>query len=686
MKKDFLRSSLIMAGMVTSALLLPSSLILANELPKPSPLQLEWQKLETIAFIHFSINTYTDMEWGYGNESPELFNPSNLDCRQWVRTCKEAGLKGVILTAKHHDGFCLWPSKFTEHSIKNSPWKEGKGDLVKEFSDACKEYGLKMGLYLSPWDCNHPDYGKPEYNNYLCGQLEELLTNYGDIFEIWFDGANGGRGYYGTDSLHTRSIKGDYYEWERVSSMVRNLQPNCIIHGGAIADIRWVGNEEGFAGQEHWSTIGQFSKDELVRYQLNRGHVDGSTWMPSETDVSIRPGWYYHQSEDHKLKSLTQMVDIYYESVGRNSLLLLNIPPNKEGLVHPVDSLRLVDWYKQYSQELSNNLIGDKTSIFVDGKKIDNNPLIDGEMDSYIELNSGSTIEVLFPREIKFNRIMLAENISNGQSVKRFTVEALVDKKWRTIDEQTTIGYKRILRYPEIRAKAIRVKLNDSHTKIELSAFELFNATIAQAVPSIYRDKDGFVKISNGDQHADILYTTDGRKPSKGKAKLYKEPFLFNQIGEINAIATSGKSVSDVATRDFRYTKDKWSVVGYSSADSIIFDDNVSTAWISPRNQMDVIIDFSELKDIKRIKWTPDQARWARGIVSQYEFSVSDNGIDWSDPVAKGEFGNIVNNPIEQEIELLNGARGRYIRFRAIKTVADQPMIGISELDFEFAE
>jgi len=686
MKRDLLTSSLLKAGMLASALLLPSTFLLANELPKPSPLQLEWQKMETIAFIHFSINTFTDMEWGYGNESPELFNPSSLDCKQWVRTCKEAGLRGIILTAKHHDGFCLWPSKYTEHSVKNSPWKLGQGDLVKEFSDACKEYDMKMGLYLSPWDCNHPDYGKPEYNTYLLGQLEELLTNYGDIFEIWFDGANGGRGYYGTDSLHTRSIKSDYYEWDKVASTVRRLQPNCIIHGGAIADIRWVGNEEGFAGEEHWSTIGQFSKDELVRYQLNRGHVDGTTWMPSETDVSIRPGWYYHQSEDHKLKSLSKMVDIYYESVGRNSLLLLNIPPNKEGLVHHVDSTRLVDWYKQYSQELSTNLIGDKASLIVDGKKIGSKSLIDGEMNSYIELSAGSTVEVLFPRETKFNRILMGENIANGQSVKRFTIEALVDKKWVTIDQQTTIGYKRILRYPEISAKAIRMTINESLTNIGLSTLELYNAVVAQAIPSICRDKSGLVSISNGDQHAEIIYTTDGSKPSKGRGKVYKEPFLFNEIGVINAIATSGKSISEISSRDFRYTKDKWSVVGNPSADSIIFDENVNTAWISPRNSMDVIVDFGEQKELTKVRWTPDQARWARGIVSQYEFSVSEDGIKWSDAVAKGEFGNIINNPIEQEIELSKGARGRYIRFRAVKTVADQPMIGISELDFEFVE
>ena len=286
--------------------------------PIPNKHQLAWQELEYYAFIHFNMNTFTNMEWGYGDEKPAQFNPAALDTRQWAQVAKEAGMKGIIITAKHHDGFCLWPSEFTEHSVKNSPWKDGQGDLIRELSDACEEYGLKFGVYLSPWDRNHPDYGKPEYITYFRNQLRELLTNYGDVFEVWFDGANGGDGYYGGANEERRVDKKNYYDWPNTIKMVRELQPQAVIFSDAGPDIRWVGNEKGYANETTWSPLYRDSvyagMPDFQRFAA--GQEQGTHWVPTETDVSIRPGWYYHPEQHNQVISLSKLVDIYYNSVG----------------------------------------------------------------------------------------------------------------------------------------------------------------------------------------------------------------------------------------------------------------------------------------------------------------------------------------------------------------------------------
>ncbi len=295
----------------------------------PSPEQLAYQQMEMVGFIHFTVNTFTDKEWGYGDEDPAVFNPTALDAEQWVLAAKAGGMKQLILTAKHHDGFCLWPSEYTEHSVKASPYKDGKGDIVREFVDACRKHGLKVGLYLSPWDRNHKDYGNQEYIIYYRNQLRELLTNYGEINEIWFDGANGGDGYYGGDNCERHVDKLTYYDWPNTIQLVKELQPGIKIFSDAGPDIRWVGNEHGFAGETFWSTI---STENLVigasdPAYLNRGDPMGDQWIIGQCDVSIRPGWFYHASEDSLVKSPQELVDIYYKSVGRNGVLLLNCPP-----------------------------------------------------------------------------------------------------------------------------------------------------------------------------------------------------------------------------------------------------------------------------------------------------------------------------------------------------------------------
>jgi len=305
--------------------------------PVPSENQLRWQEMEYYAFIHFSLNTYTDQSWGYGNEDVNLFNPTELDCRQWARICKEAGMKGIILTAKHHCGFCVWPSEYTEYSVKNSPWRDGKGDLVREMADACKEYGLKLGVYLSPWDRNHPEYGKPEYITYFRNQLTELLTNYGSIFEVWFDGANGGTGYYGGANENRKIDRTTYYDWSNTYKLIRKLQPDIVIwnDGGDRADLRWVGTEAGYVGETNWSLLN--ATGEVPFNMLHYGVENGDSWVPGEVNTSIRPEWFYHPSEDSKVKTLPKLMDTYYNSIGRNGTLLLNFPIMPNGLIHEND-------------------------------------------------------------------------------------------------------------------------------------------------------------------------------------------------------------------------------------------------------------------------------------------------------------------------------------------------------------
>ena len=419
----------------------------SNALPKPSENQLRWQDMEMYAFIHYSLNTYTDQEWGFGNEDPKLFNPSSLDCRQWARVCKQAGMRGIIFTAKHHCGFCMWPSAFTEYSVKNSPWKNGKGDVVRELADACREEGLKFAVYLSPWDRNHPEYGKPAYVTYFRNQLRELLTNYGDIFEVWFDGANGGDGWYG-GANETRRIDGKtYYGWAETFRMIRELQPKAVIwnDGGDRGDLRWVGTEAGNVGETNWSMMP--GKGDTPWHMLHYGVEDGDVWCPGETNTSIRPGWFYHETENEHVKSLSKLMDTYYKSVGRNSTLLLNFPIAPNGRIHPNDSLRGIAFKKMIDEVFETDLV----------KKAK-------------KKTHGNVTLIEFQKPTPFNRFVVEEDIRQGQRVKKFSLEAFVDGKWQPLkdalvegsDGLTTIGHRRIICFPTVNATKLRFTVTDS--------------------------------------------------------------------------------------------------------------------------------------------------------------------------------------------------------------------------------
>ncbi|MCB0282542.1 MAG: alpha-L-fucosidase [Calditrichaeota bacterium] len=452
----------------------------------PSQQQIAYQKMEMIGFVHFTVNTYTDKEWGYGDESPSIFNPVKLDASQWAKAAKVAGLKQLILTAKHHDGFCLWPSAYTEHSVKNSPWKEGKGDVVREFVDACRINGLKAGLYLSPWDRNHASYGRKEYINYYRNQLRELLTNYGTISEIWFDGANGGDGYYGGANEERRIDRKTYYNWPETWSFVKDLQPDILIFSDAGPDIRWIGNENGFAGETNWSKLDpqKVTVGGADTGYLNRGDSLGSKWVVGECDVSIRPGWFYHQHEDSMVKSLKQLLEIYYKSVGRNGVMLLNIPPTPEGLFHENDIKALKNLRQVLDETFTTNLASGKevtaSNTRLNHSKFAAQNIVDDSTESYWAPDDGITnasLEIDLGEPQVFDRIVLQEPIRFGQRVAAFSIQIMQNDKWVNLARGTTIGYKRIMRTPVTKTSKIRLFIEKSMNIPAISNFAIYKAS-----------------------------------------------------------------------------------------------------------------------------------------------------------------------------------------------------------------
>ena len=452
--------------------------------PTPSEAQLAWHEMETNAFIHFTTNTFTDKEWGYGDESPKIFNPDAFDATQWVTALKDAGFKGVILTCKHHDGFCLWPSKYTEHSVKNSPFKDGQGDVVKELSEACKREGLKFGIYLSPWDRNRADYGTPSYVEYYRNQLKELFTAYGPVFEMWFDGANGGDGYYG-GAREARKINGaTYYDWPTTLDIVREMEPNILFFSDAGPGVRWVGNERGIAGETNWNTITPdtlFAGKPGIEKLLNEGDENGTAWIPAEVDVSIRPGWFYHAKEDSIVKSGERLFEIYLTSVGRGSTLLLNVPPDRQGLIHENDLKALKDWKELLNKEFKTNYASKAKAsasnhrggldIFGPGNATD------GNKETYWATDDSTTtasIEVPLDKTHTVKYVVVQEFIKLGQRVKSFTVEAWVNNSWKSIANGTTIGYKRILRVEPIETNKIKISIADSKACPLISNVEVY--------------------------------------------------------------------------------------------------------------------------------------------------------------------------------------------------------------------
>nr|WP_285948034.1 alpha-L-fucosidase [Bacteroides intestinalis] len=570
----------------------------------PTPQQLEWQQMELTAFLHFGVNTFTGREWGDGTEGPNIFNPTALDCEQWVRTLKDAGFKMALITAKHHDGFCLWPTKTTRHSVASSPWKDGKGDVVRELRDACKKYGIKFGVYLSPWDRNASCYGdSPAYNQFFIEQLTELLTNYGEVHEVWFDGANG-EGPNGKKQI---------YDWDAILRTIRRLQPKAVtaIMGD---DVRWVGNEKGIGRETEWSatalTPGIYPRSGEQNKALGiygkakdlggRDIVARATelfWYPSEVDVSIRPGWFYHADQDNQVKSLSHLADIYFKSVGYNSVLLLNIPPDLRGRIHESDVQRL----KEFSGYLK--------------KTFARNYVLKG--DEAWQGTSGTAREYDVQKGALVNAFMIQEDISKGQRIESFLVEAYKDGAWIHLSEGTTVGYKRLVRFSDTRPERIRVTIRSARGIANVSAVGLF----------------------------------------------YAEP-LADKSEEVQ--------LSDIPVTE-------WKVVGGNADSRLAIDGDRKTVWrasaLTP-----LVVDMGHEVSVKGFSYAPSLEEDLTGTIYKYAFYISLDGQSWTKCEASGEFSNIMHNPIPYFVRFGKTYPARYFKLEPISEMNNKNAVTVGEV------
>ncbi len=663
----------------------------------PSKKQLEWQKLEMTAFVHFTVNTYTDMEWGHGDESPEIFNPVDFDAEQWVRTLKDAGMKMVILTCKHHDGFCLWPTMTTKHSVASSPWKDGKGDVVRELKIACEKLDMKFGVYLSPWDRNAQCYGdSPAYNKYFVEQLTELLTNYGRVDEVWFDGANG-EGPNG---------KKQVYDWDAYYTLIEELQPEAVV---AIVgeDVRWVGTESGYGRETEWSVtslapggrdemreinkkldVGATSKDLGSRDMIAK--ADHLFWFPAEVDVSIRPGWFYHKSQDNYVKSLEKLVDIYFSSVGRNAVLLLNVPPDKRGLINENDVARLKEFGDYIRKTFSNDFLSDAESSVDDA-----DALVDGDADSYWKIDElPASVEFQLDEKSKFNVVMLQEFIEKGQRIEKFKIEAMVDSVWKEIASSTTVGYKKLLRFDNVTTDRVRLTILEARDGALISRFGLFNRAEILTDPFIRRDKNGVVRIETPKSASTpvITYTVDGSEPTRN-SKRYSGSFNLPEGGIIKTRSYVNDMLdsSAVVTAEFDICPVKWKIVQFSDeteqypAINTIDGDERSmwhTPWsgnVKPHPHY-IVVDLGEVLNLNGFTYTPRAGGNKGGTVFKYSFYVSMNGKNWTVVPGPGEFSNIKNNPVKQKVIFDKTYPARFIKFISLSDINNDKWASVGEL------
>jgi alpha-L-fucosidase len=660
----------------------------------PLPKQYEWQKMELSAFIHFTVNTFTDKEWGDGTESESLFNPTEFDAEQWVKVLHEAGFKMVIITAKHHDGFCLWPTKTTTHSVKKSPWKDGKGDVLRELKNACDKYDMKFGVYLSPWDRNAKCYGNsPQYNEFFKAQLTELLSWYGKVDEVWFDGACG-EGPNG---------KRQEYDWNAYYTLIHKYQPDAVV---AIMgeDVRWVGTESGYGRESEWSVtpFAPGGRREMVeinsklRLEATSQDLGSSSllekadrvfWYPAEVDVSIRPGWFYHSSEDNQVKSVNKLVDIYFSSVGRNALLLLNVPPDRRGLICNND-INSIKGLKHYLDTLYSTDLLKGARPYGHGASY----AIDGNNTTSWTTDSSAVVSYITPISVTFNVVMLQEDITKGQRVESFTVEAKTNDKWDVIASGTTIGYKRLLRFPSVTSDEIRLSINSSRSKPHISTFALYKSPEITGEPIINRDKAGNLTISSDSPYAVLKFTTDGTEPTRN-SNTWEPPVSLPLGGTVKcrAFVNNYSDSSATVTEVYDIAPTKWSIIQADKTDSGFDPYNAidgneltiyHTKWendISPMPH-DLTVDMGETLKLSGFTYTPRKDENKSGTIQRYRFLVSTDGKKWTETKCPGEFSNMKNNPVKQEVKFTKPYQARYFKFIALSGIYGEDWISVAEI------
>jgi alpha-L-fucosidase len=642
MIRTVLSKSLCVSGLIC----LSSLLSLSQSAPKPygalpTAAQLEWHEMEMYALIHFGVDTYTDKEWGFGDEDPAILNPVKFDAKQIVAAAKAAGFKGVVVVAKHHDGLCIWPTKTTTHNISNTPWKGGKGDMLQEYRDACDALDMKLGVYVSPWDRNSPHYGTPKYLEIYREQLREVYSNYGKLFISWHDGANGGDGYYGGANETRKIDHTSYYDWPNTWAITRRMQAGAVIFGDVGPDVRWVGNEEGHAGETSWATYTPLAPDSgktpangyVLHLRGIEGTRNGKYWMPAEADVSLRPGWFYHASQNHQVKSPATLMDLYYKSVGRGANLDLGLSPNRDGLLDSTDVNALKGFGELVRQTFKTNLAKGatlKASNIRAGSAAKFGPanLLDEDRYTYWSTDDAVHTPILtitLPKEQTFNVIRLRENIKLGQRIEAVQIETFLDGKWVALGAATSIGANRLIRLPEpVKAKQLRLTISKSPVSIALSDFGL-----------------------------------------------YLEP------KRQEAIAVAGKANAELS-------KSGWKVINTSNATNAqhAIDGNPATIWSSESTAVfkpvNIDIDLGFPAEFSAFSYLPRQDKKTEGIADQYSFQISTDGKTFIE-VASGEFSNIRTNPIEQVITLKEKVQARYIRFVGKRSL-DGTGISIAEL------
>lgn len=681
-KMLFLLSGVILLGCQNSAPPQPYGAL-------PDEAQLNWHEMEYFSLVCYGLNTYTEQEWGYGDVDAGIFDPSDLDTDQWARIAKEAGMKGLILVAKHHDGFCLWPSKYTDYSVASTPWKDGQGDVLGDLAKSCEKYGLKLGVYLSPWDRNHPEYGYPEYIDYYYKQLEELMTGYGDIFEFWIDGANGGTGYYGGARERRNIDRKTYYGYDSIFSIVDKYQPGAVIFSDVGPGTRWVGNEAGIGSETNWNTIDTRGKcpgegDPEYRKVLGTGEAGGPEWIPAEVNTTLLwpKAWYYHTG--HKPRSLSNLMDLYYTSIGRGSPLNLGLAIAPSGLIRDVDARALLKFKKQIDREFSENLIEEARLRASNTRgrsgKFAEQQCADQDIETYWATDDSiqeARIDIEFKEDTRFNRLLLQEYIPLGQRVFSFTFEAEQDGAFEKIAEGTTVGYKRVLRFDPVETTRARLTLKTEAPCLTLSEIGIFNAPDVVDDPVLHAGLDGTITFENADGNV-TFYSLEPEPDSSG-FKRYDSPFRLPDGGIVHYYSQDqqGTTKTEILTEEIGISRKDWKVVSEAGMEEAIDNDPESFS-VSSRNE--IVIDLGEPAEISGFSYLPRQDGQKEGMIFEYAFYCSQDGRNWRDPLSTGTFSNIENNPVLQKVKFNEAVTGRFIRLVALSDVRQSNQAAFAEI------